>query len=284
MKGLYYTFFIVLILLAAAFLYFALHSVPLPAEVSDTPSTVWHLVDPHGHLRSLLPGPDIAKRAIRSLHVAGEGGRPLLVEMQTGLPAWMTGWVTVPGWSRCAVSGWDLCFTREKVAGRIASPRRGPDMYGWMKTSPPLTFTLEGENPFRFESFCPASASEVEGEAGDRRLDLNAFAGESPHLRIALPGMDMKWIRLAPEYGDVSFRYNGKIREIAFGSLDGMAAPGRTRASLFIHYKRSQVLQNLLVPDAIRRSPVVEMLDALDAECHPRERGEACSGRIFLTF
>lgn len=245
---------------------------------------VWHIVDPQGSLRSLLPGPEVVRKAIRSIHVAGEGTRPLLVEMQTRLPAWLTGWVKLPGWRRCADSAWDLCFTRKNVAGRVVAPRRGSDIFGWMKTSPPLTFTLEGGNPFRFKSFCPAPAEEAEGESGDHRLDLSAFAGESPHLRLVLPGMDLKWIRLASGYGDVSFRYHGKIREISFGSLEGMAVPGRTRASLFVRYKRSQILQNPVVPDVIRRSPVVEMLDALDVECHPRDGGEACSGRISLTF
>ena len=284
MKWLYYTFILLILLVAVAALYVYLRPVTLPGSVVDTPNSGWHIVDPRGTLRPFLPLPGPARRLIRSIHVAGDGTRPVLLEIQSGLPAWLLRRASIPGWKRYASSDWDLCLVRDEVSGKIPSATRGDEMSGWLKTAPPVTFTVEGGNPFEFNSFCQAPAEEAEGRGGDLRLDLEAFAGSSPHLQLALPGMDLKRARLGRDYGDVLFQYHNKLRDVTFGRLEGEEGGREREASLYVRYRRSDVLQGRLIPDPIKNNPILRVLDELEVECHPDKGGEACQGRVSLTF
>jgi hypothetical protein len=284
MKWLYYTFILLILLLAAAAIYVYLRPVSLPGSVSDTSGAGWHIVDPRGALRSFLPLPGPARRLIRSIHVAGDGTRPVLLEIQSGLPGWVLRRISIPGWKQCISSDWDLCLAREDVSGKIPSATRGDGMSGWLKTAPPVTFTVQGDNPFQFKSFCQAPAEEAEGRGGDLRLDLEAFAGSSPHLQLALPGMDLKRARLGRDYGDVLFQYNNKLRDVTYGRLEGEEDGREVEASLYVRYRRSDVLQGRMIPHVIKINPILKILDTLEVECHPQKGGESCTGRVSLTF
>ena len=288
MRRWYYTLLVLLGVAAAGLLAARWLQVrPVPAVVSEAPGIRWHLVDPEGVLKPLLPLPQATRTVIRAIHVAGSAESPVIIEAQTRLPAWLLRLVPIAGFSH-RPSDWDLCLVRDTAAGpltRGADPvRRGAgSISAWLPGDPPVTVVLRGGNPFQFDSFCSGETEEAMLSGPSEGATLFLAAGRSPHLARFLPGVTPERVEAGPDWADAVLLAGGRRREARWGAPAG--PPGEAeRLSLRLRYKAGAGGVLELLERVFPKAAFPGLIREVEAKCREVEGGERCEGRLTLTF
>lgn len=260
---------------------------PVPVQVGEIPGLRWHIVDPEGVVKPLLPIPQAALAAIRAIHVGGADGDPLIIEAQTRLPGWLLRFLPVAGFYHQR-SAWDLCLVREGLSRPLAPVsdpvRRAPGAASlWLPGDPPVTVTLHGGNPFEFSSFCPGEAEEAVLPGPSAGATLFLAAGRSPHLARFLPGVIPERVEAGPDWADAVLVSGDRKREARWGAAPGPPGEGK-RLTLRLRYQSGAGGVHALLGRFFPKGPVPAWVREVEAECAGVEGGERCEGRLTLTF